>query len=187
MKRGQRYATLLMLDREMFARGSWCGETHLQKGTFVLQELLNVASEYDFILYKHGPFSFELRDDLAGLQADDLMELVARHPGYGPTYLPTESANEFLLQFPKTTRQYGPAITFVADFLGSKGVAELERLATSLFIRTRKDIGTAEGRAAELVRLKPHVLESDALESTRDIDRFIDRAKKLGVFATGGV
>ena len=45
-------------------RGSWCGETHVQKAAFFLQELMEVPTRFHFILYKHGPFSFDLRDEL---------------------------------------------------------------------------------------------------------------------------
>ena len=184
MKQGQRFAMLLLLDREMFRQGSWCGETHLQKGTFLLQELLNAGSEYEFILYKHGPFSFELRDDLSGMQADGLLDLVARHPGYGPSYLLTADAEQFLDRFPKTVERFTRPVEFVAEQLGSKGVADLERLATALFIRIRNGTTDAEDRAAELVRLKPHIPEVDALAATKDADQLIGAVHKLG-FVSG--
>jgi len=171
MKRGQRLAMLLMLDKEMWRRGSWCGETHLQKGTFFLQELLGSDSEYEFILYKYGPFSFGLRDDLAEMQADGLLDLVARHPGYGPSYVVAADADEFLNRFPKTVERFAHAIQFVAEQFGDKGVSDLERLATALFIRRRSKETDVEDRASQLVSLKPHISESDALAATKDIDR----------------
>src|SRR6266545_4036200 len=66
MKRLQRAALLTELVEQMRAHDSWCGETHLQKATYFLQELLDVEMDYDFVLYKHGPFSFDLRDELGG-------------------------------------------------------------------------------------------------------------------------
>src|ERR1035441_4963526 len=73
MKHGQRMAVLTLLDREMLAKGSWCGETHIQKATYFLQELLGVDLGFEFVLYRHGPFSFELRDELSSMQADDIL------------------------------------------------------------------------------------------------------------------
>ena len=35
---------------------------------------------YDFTLYKHGPFSFDLRDDIHALRADGLLDLEPRPP-----------------------------------------------------------------------------------------------------------
>ena len=40
LKRMQRDAVLLSLMNEMRAKGSWCGETHVQKSAYFLQELL---------------------------------------------------------------------------------------------------------------------------------------------------
>ena len=64
MTRLQRVAVLTKLTEKLHESGSWCGETHLQKAAYFLQELFNVLLVYEFILYKHGPFSFALRDEL---------------------------------------------------------------------------------------------------------------------------
>jgi len=96
MNKGQKSAIILDLATELLKRGSWCGETHLQKATFLLQELLETPTGFQFILYKHGPFSFELRDSLVELAADGLMEYVVRSPQYGPSLLPTSDGNVLL-------------------------------------------------------------------------------------------
>jgi uncharacterized protein YwgA len=101
MKQSHRAAVIALLNREMLHNGSWCGETHIQKAMFLLQDLLGVDTGFDFILYRHGPFSFELRDELAAMQADGLLELVLRQPGYGPTYVPTQFSEEYSKGFPK--------------------------------------------------------------------------------------
>ena len=56
MERLQRASILLRLNEELRKSGSWAGETHMQKATFFLQELLAVPLGFDFVLYKHGPF-----------------------------------------------------------------------------------------------------------------------------------
>ena len=174
MKRGQRFAMLLLLDKEMLREGSWCGETHIQKGTFLLQELLSLESDYQFVLYKHGPFSFELRDDLSEMQADGLLNLVARQQGYGPSYLPSGEADEFLTRYPRTTSRFEAPVKLIAKKLGDRGVAELERISTALFIKNRSELTSIRDRAAELVRLKPHISASDALTATEDVDRLVE-------------
>jgi hypothetical protein len=176
MKRSQRAALLTLLIREMLGRGSWCGETHIQKATFLLQDLLRVDTGFDFILYRHGPFSFELRDELASMQADDLLELVARRPGYGPTYVPTSFSEEFLERFPKTAARYTRQVEFVAGELHNMGVLELERLATAYYIAEREGITRKGDRAERLVELKPHVSLQEARLATDQIDRMIERS-----------
>lgn len=160
----------------MLKRGSWCGETHIQKASFFLQDLLGVDAGFDFILYRHGPFSFDLRDEISSMQADDLLELAVRREGYGPTYVPTPFSEVFLERFPKTTARYMRQIEFVADELSDKGVSELERLATAFFIADREGIRQVGRRAQRLVDLKPHISLQDARLACEQVDRLIDRS-----------
>ena len=60
MDRLRRAALLTRLIQRLRDRGSWCGETHLQKASLLLQDLTGVPLGFDYILYKHGPFSFDL-------------------------------------------------------------------------------------------------------------------------------
>ena len=181
MKRSQRAALLTLLNRQMLKRGSWCGETHIQKATFFLQELLGVEANFEFILYRHGPFSFELRDELSSMQADGLLELTVRREGYGPTYVPTSFSETFLERFPKTTARYIKQIEFVSDELTDKGVAELERLATALFVANREGVRDVEQRAERLVELKPHISPIDALSASEYVDRLIRKSRPFRV------
>jgi hypothetical protein len=160
----------------MLKRDSWCGETHIQKAIFFLQDLLKVDAGFEFILYRHGPFSFELRDELSSMQADDLLELTVRREGYGPRYVPTSFSNTYLERFPKTTARYMKQVTFVADELSDKGVAELERLATAFFIANREGVRQIGRRAQRLVDLKPHISLSEARAACEQIDRMSERA-----------
>jgi hypothetical protein len=175
----KRQAVVVLLDKEMAAHDSWCGETHLQKAVFVLQELLCADTGYEFILYKHGPFSFEFRDDLASMRADGLLEIVVRDREYGPSYLPTEFANTFLERFPRTVRAHEAQVRFIAKQLADKNVSELEKIATALFIYKRFDIPSRRGRAQELVRLKPHISEKDAVLAIKEIDRLAEESRDL--------
>ena len=68
MDRLQRASVLLALNEQLRAAGSWAGETHMQKATYFLQHLMGVPLAFDFILYKHGPFSFDLRDELTAMR-----------------------------------------------------------------------------------------------------------------------
>src|SRR5579871_630210 len=157
MNRGQRFAIVLALAEEMQKHGSWCGETHVQKASFLLQELFNPELGYEFILYKHGPFAFDLHEDLIGMQADSLLETVVRDPRYRPTLYLTEAGREFVARFGKTVQAHEQALGKVARFLGDRGIAELERLATALFIKRQAATADQENRAKQLVQLKPHI------------------------------
>ena len=112
MRRNQRAALLALLNREMLKRGSWCGETHIQKATFFLAEdLLGVKAPISIsfsIDTGHSRLCF--RDDLSSMQADDLLDLTVRLQGYGPTYMPTAFSETYLKRFPVTTARYAKEV-----------------------------------------------------------------------------
>jgi hypothetical protein len=64
MEQYERSAILLGMINSLKARGSWCGETHIQKAMFSLKNITDTPIDYTFVLYKHGAFSFDLRDEL---------------------------------------------------------------------------------------------------------------------------
>ena len=133
MDRLQRAAVLLTLLDALKQRGSWCGETHLQKSVYILQELFGVQLGFTFVLYRHGPYSFDLSDEITALQADMLLTVQPRLP-YGPSLAPSESAERLFSNFERTRRLYRPAVEFVADRLAGCKVVDLERLATALYV-----------------------------------------------------
>jgi hypothetical protein len=157
----------------MREHGSWCGETHVQKAAVFLQDLLRVPLEFEFILYKHGPFSFDLRDELTSLRADELIKLEPQRP-YGPRIVTTERAKYIQDIYPKTVNEYEKSISFVAGKLGSKGVADLERLATALYVTKRERVGVSvQARAEKLSELKPHVGLEEAKAAITEVDSII--------------
>ncbi|MGH9866045.1 MAG: hypothetical protein ACRD4H_11580, partial [Candidatus Acidiferrales bacterium] len=163
---------------ELCENDSWCGETHLQKATYFLQDLLQVPTDFDFILYKHGPFSFDLRDELTALRADCLLELRPQLP-YGPSLVTTEAGHALEKQYPKTLKKHKKAIRFVAEQLGNKNVSELERLATALFVTLESGQRSTKERANEIHSLKPHVTEQSATSAVEEVDAIIESAKHL--------
>jgi hypothetical protein len=71
-----------------------------------LSGLLNASTDLDYILYKLGPFSAELRAELAMMRADGFLELVPGPQPYGPTLNVTESAEQQLVaRWPNTLKR----------------------------------------------------------------------------------
>lgn len=181
MKRLHRDAVLLSLMDEMLTRGSWCGETHIQKASYFLQELLRVPLGFEFILYKHGPYSFDLSDELTAMRADSMLRYQPRPYPYGPSLVPIEKELQSSKQsFPKTLGKYESQIEFIASKLGDKTVSELERLATALYV-TFKEKGNLGGRAERIHELKPHISMEDARLAVQDVDRIIEEARQTGL------
>lgn len=170
MKRLERDAVVTALIDALGDNGSWCGETHIQKAMFFLQEMAGTNLEFDFILYKHGPFSFGLRDELTAMRADLLLELDVRKPGYGPSLRPTDNARAMVRRYQGTVDGAQPGIEFVAKHVGDRDVAELERLGTALYVaRRKKPDGSIEVQAQEIHQLKPHVTLEDARKAIKTV------------------
>ncbi len=181
MQRLQRDVVLIRLIEALRDKGSWCGETHVQKAAYLLQDLVGVPMGFDFILYKHGPYSFDLRDELTGMRADGLVSLKVQDPNYGPSIVPETNAATLKARFTKTLAMHESQIAFVADRLGSKRVVELERLATALFIWKRYAPSADADLLATRVRFwKPHIAIGEASEAARTVARWREEALAVG-------
>lgn len=174
MDRTKKAALLTKLVEKLRERGSWCGETHIQKASLFVQDLTKVPLGFDFVLYKHGPFSFDLRDELTSMRADELLELEPQWP-YGPRIAATERTEYIQKVYSKTLARYDDYITFVAEKLGNKGVAELERVATAYFLTEKADhVGSVGERATQLTKVKPHISREDALSAVKEADEIVE-------------
>ncbi|MHB9026897.1 MAG: hypothetical protein ACYC7E_22410 [Armatimonadota bacterium] len=162
MQQLPRYAVMTELIKQLEAHQSWCGETHIQKAAFFLQELLWVPTGFDFILYKHGPFSFDLRDELATMRIYQLLELKPQPLPYGPSWSTTENAGKIQENYSVTLGNYRQQIEFVAAKLGPMRVGELEKLATALYLVKHNPGESDEQLAEKMHELKSHVTVEDA-------------------------
>lgn len=179
MKRLQKAVILAELADKMRDHGSWCGETHIQKAVYFLQELLKVPLDYRYILYKHGPFSFDLRDEITEFRVYELFQLEPRQIPYGPSLRTTRNAETLKTRFPKTLNNYSEHLDFVSQELDGKGVTDLERLATALYVSLDgKNDGTKD-RAKRIHALKPHVSLDSALDAVKEFDKMSQAVEKL--------
>jgi hypothetical protein len=135
-----------------------------------------VPFDFEFILYKHGPYSFDLRDELTSLRADELLELEPRYP-YGPGIVPTERSEYIQGACSKTVRKYEGQIAYVSKKLGGKEVADLERLATAYLV-TLSGKSSAKRRARKLTELKPHISPEAAKRAVHEVDRMIEEVQE---------
>ena len=177
MNETQKDVVLLSFIECLKDQGSWCGETHIQKGTYFLQELTGVPLSFDYILYKHGPYSFDLKTETTSLLADGLLAIKPRPP-YGPSMRYGENAVSLLERYPKTRELYRAQAEFVAERIGKLDVNGLERLATALYV-TRRDLpnGNVKERAARIHELKPHVTCDLAHDAVIEVDDLIKEAE----------
>jgi hypothetical protein len=177
MNRLAQEALIARLARTLREQDSWTGETHLQKATYLLRELAGVPFDFDFILYKHGPFSFELRDELGDMQADRYLLREPQVPPYGPRFGVTERGQRLESRFRRTMERYGPRVDWIAKRLQGRDVAALERLATALWVTNHlPEASAVEDRAAKLQEIKRHVAGDDAIAAVKEIDTLLASA-----------
>jgi len=172
----EQYSLILELAASLKENGSWAGETHIQKAGYFLTSLLQVPLEFEFILYKHGPFSFELREALTDMEAQGFIKWNPMPP-YGPSITMGELAEPLRVGFDELSKQYKKQIEFVAEQLGSKNVASLERIATALYV-TREGF-TGSSRVGRIRALKPHVEVALAEEAVRELDQIALHAQSF--------
>ena len=165
MERLERAAVLLSLIERLRDGHSWCGETHVQKSTYFLQDLWGVPLELDFILYKHGPFSFDLSDEISWMRANDVLKLQPQQRPYGPKLVPAENAEVLNKTYPEPIQKYAKEVRASADKFADMGVAALERYATAHYVsRNHEQVGDGD-LATKIVELKPHISYAQAQEA----------------------
>jgi hypothetical protein len=179
MNKQERYALLAALVVHLQKSGSWCGETHVQKAVYLAQELLHAPFQYNFRLYKHGPYSFDLTDELASMRADDALELRPQAYPYGPCLAPTGRGERTMEEHSTLVQEHNSAFSFIAQWFGDKHVKELERLATAYLVTCEMPEGSPQrDRAERLHDLKPHVSIEFAINAVQEADRMVKSASE---------
>lgn len=175
MNRLDRASLLVALTEKLRASGSWAGETHVQKATYILERVLGVPADFEFILYKHGPFSFDLRDEISALRGEGFIDWEVKSERYGPSLRAGALSGALKHQFPAMPEKYAAEIDFVASRLGNKNVAELERLATAIYV-TKDEHTPQDRRAARINEVKPHVSLFEAETAVAEADKLVGDA-----------
>ena len=162
------HAQILLVAKLLNGAGSWCGETHIQKTYFLLQELNVLPLAKTFVLHHYGPYSFDLREQVVELQVANFLRLSIQAP-YGPRLLVSDAGESFLNRNLSSFAPYLKNIENIIRKVGTKGVSELERLSTALFlINRRTSLKDAEKVAEELTKVKPHITHTLAIEAVRE-------------------
>ncbi|AIE84599.1 hypothetical protein [Fimbriimonas ginsengisoli] len=164
-----RHWYILEAVKDLRAAGSWAGKTHVIK-TLALVNLLE-ETPFDFVLYKHGPYSFDIDAELEQLRSyDGLVE--ERVGGYGPRLKPGAGAR-FVVTQASPPKNAAELIKKAANFAKDRDVSGLEAVVTSAWIVVREDICDATIVAQRLVELKPHISVLVARKAAEEAIEFI--------------
>jgi hypothetical protein len=166
-----RCTAIIDLIQKLHQRGSWCGETHIQKAMYISQDLARANLGYKFIMYKHGPFSFELKDELSAMRASNMIELTFPRKDYGPSIGLTSFGERIYQVNQENIDRYEAVNSFVADWLSKNDVRSLEKIATAYYVTKRHPRESITARAKRVTSLKPHVDVAAAEAALRVVDQ----------------
>lgn len=162
------FGLLLDLIKELRAAGSWTGKTHIIKTLYLATECAGIEAPFEFILYKHGPYSFDVEDALAAMQVYGYTAQEDLAPGYGRTFVEGPKASA-LLRAAALPPSQKTKIRRICRAVGTKNVRELEGLATACWVKCREGITETERIAERINALKPHIPLEEARSRTKEL------------------
>jgi hypothetical protein len=173
-----RFAVVIDLVKRLRAKGSWCGETHIQKAIFILQDISKSNFGYKFIMYKHGPYSFDLNNELVAMKASNLISYKFPREGYGPSIVTSDFADRLFDLHHEDVKKLQRYSQLVANWFGAQDVKYLERVATAYFVTTKHSREPVASRAKRVNSLKPHVDLQSAEEAVQIVDKMRNEIKQ---------
>lgn len=172
----ERRSLMCKLINMMREKGSWAGETHIQKTVMFLQELMRVPLCYRFVIYKHGPYSFDLHRELGEMVSRRQIDIELRYPGYGPSFRLGRWGEK---NVGISTDDYDDAIFFVSERLSTKNARELESLSTAFFLKEENpDWGDAR-LAEQMLKIKPHITADQAYSAIKEEGKVREAASSV--------
>lgn len=163
--------------RALRQRDSWTGETHIQKTCYVAKIVEHVPFESEFILYKHGPYSFDLSSSLGHMRAQRIISVTPQT--FGSTFdvvegiwLALERASSNIYE------SYADQIGSICDVLAKKKVAELERIVTAIYVFVNFPDMSLDQMAHKLAELKPHINSRQAVDAFEEAEVFTKKIRK---------
>ena len=181
----ERRALVARLVSRMSAHESWVGETHIQKSMFFMQHLLGVGTDYRFVMYQYGPYSFDVNDVLFWMNCRGELGYQWHQPINRKQYGPTLELRPRGRQLLDSNEVYLPQIEWVSEHIATKNVRELERVSTASLLISEQPEWSDREITLEMQRLKPHLTEIDTKRGIDESRRLRDRALSDGVILSG--
>ncbi len=165
------HALILAMIETLRAQGSRTGKTHVIKGLFLAEAAGLLDLPFEFFLYKHGPYSTDIEDNIDQMKSYGAMEAEPAFDGYGVFLSPAAMSSYVKRQAPLPQTAIS-AIQRICRFICGKDVHQLERLATAAWIRKREGLQDTDDVARRLNELKPHISLAEAREADREVVAF---------------
>jgi uncharacterized protein YwgA len=136
------------------------GRTHIHKFLYLAEAWRILPATHTFTLYLHGPYSHDLDASLQALQAAGIVKAIPDAGGYGARY----SLAAGFDKYPPTDWVDPPVLAkleLLASEIASKGVRELEAMATAELVRRRDESAEPDLIVGVVKALKPHLSQSE--------------------------
>jgi hypothetical protein len=166
----EKHQCILTAVEALHAAGSWTGKTHVQKTLALASLALGEDLPFEFVLYRHGPYSFEVDGEINQMLTYDAIKMIPQPP-YGATVKPA-AGSDFPDAFGNASPETLKVISDIAKFVGSRNVTQLESLATAAWIRIRENVRIDEQVLRRLLELKPHLEGQPAQQGVHDSSVF---------------
>lgn len=149
----------------------WCGESYLQKVSYIAKTALKLPLSMPFLLYKRGPYSFELKALLLELRANRLV-MLAPEGHYGPSYAVVD--NVVMKQLRTHVGEHSEVVEPLVKCLSRKSIAELEAFSTAVMFWASQH-EDADKYADELNELFPSISRPDAAATVEEARAFLKK------------
>lgn len=176
MAGNKRNALVLALVHRLAEANIPCKETHVQKFAFLLQEGMEVPLGFQFSLYKHAPFSFELSESLGELRGASLLDLNTRPYPFGYSMGVSDNGAALIRRFSRILDQYQREFDFVVRRLAVRSLVELEVLATALYVSKASAPESSDDTVTRMLKLQPHISQDAAEHAVNDVNDILEQA-----------
>ncbi len=143
------------------------GKSHLQKSLFILKERLDVSVPFLYV-FMHGPHSFEVEDELAEVNSYAAVGITLDGVEGGVTLIPSKNAEYVRKKAPLSPDELS-AVGRACEFAASKNCADLETIATTVWVRRREGITDPNEVSRRVHELKPHVTLAEAVAADSEV------------------
>ena len=171
----QRQSMIADLITKLHAAGGWCGEIHVQKAAYMAQELYRADLGFDFVLYHHGPYSFDLHNAIGVMHAREFLDMQTKSTPHDPTLVLTKRGEYLRDHFQEINGRFAEQISRAAAHFGNRTVAQLEHLTTAHYVTYENGMEgkCVQDRAQRVHELKSHISVAEAMAAVKSIDATI--------------
>ncbi len=169
----EKYGVIAYLAKN--SPSKWIGRTALMKFCYLLQSVRGVPLGYHFTLYSYGPFDSAVLSDLGVTEALGLVESTFQdYPsGYGYRIECTASSEDVVGVGGDLLARHKQDVEWVLETFGSRGAADLELLATLVYVdhesaRRNSSLSLKE-LAKKVSEVKPRFADKDILAAAEKL------------------